>query len=376
VIRDCAAGTVDCSLPWDDVGRMRASAGTDVIVVGAGIVGASVAYHAARRGAAVVLLDRREPASGVTGDSFAWIRGPGGEVDGSTPLRQALLDDWARLERDVPGIRVRWSGSLTWGGQTPSHVGELGSNARLVEADEIARLEPNLRSPPQRAVLRPTDGAIDAVAVTNALVDAARRHGAHIRLAETVRRLRVQNHAVVGVETSIGAIASRAVVLAAGVDVVPLCAARDVDLPVAASPAVLMRFNAPPGLVRTLVSSPEVEVRQTTDGLLLAAEDYTGEVDHNDLQRSARETLQRLKQTFTGAHDVRPIEARLGVRPMPVDGLPIIGPLPNRPDGFVAVMHSAVTLAPVAGRLIAAEVVDGLNSRELQHVRPHRFTTA
>ena len=125
-----------------------------------------------------------------------------------------------------------------------------------------------------------------------------------------------------------------------------------------------------------LVSSPEVEVRQTEDGLLLAAEDYTGEVDHNALQRSSRETLQRLKQTFTGAHDVRLIEARLGVRPLPVDGLPIIGPLPDRPGGFVAVMHSAVTLAPVAGRLVAAEVVDGLNSKELQHVRPHRFTTA
>ena len=194
---------------------------TDVIVVGAGIVGASVAYQAARSGAAVVLLDRREPASGVTGDSFAWIGGPGGEVDGSTPLRHAALDDWARLERDVPGVRVRWSGSLTWGEQPLPAMGELGPGERLVEADEIARLEPNLRSPPHRAVLRPSDGAIDAVAVTRALVDAARAHGAHVRPAETVRRLRVQDGAVVGVETSAGSIGSRAVVLAAGVDVAP-----------------------------------------------------------------------------------------------------------------------------------------------------------
>ena len=151
---------------------MRTSVVTDVIVVGAGIVGASVAYHAARGGAAVVLLDRSVPASGVTGDSFAWIRGTNGEADGSTPLRRTVLADWARLEREVPGIRVRWTGSLTWGGQTPSDMGELGSDERLVEADEIARLEPNLRASPQRAVFRPADGAIDAVAVTEALVDA------------------------------------------------------------------------------------------------------------------------------------------------------------------------------------------------------------
>ena len=201
---------------------MRASAVTDVIVVGAGIVGASVAYHAARSGAAVVLLDRSVPASGVTGDSFAWIRGPNGEADGSTPMRRAALDDWARLEREVPGIRVRWTGSLTWGGQTPSDMGKLGSGARFVEADEIACLEPNLRASPQRAVFRPADGAIDAVAATEALVDAARRHGAQVRLKEEVRRLRVRHHAVVGVETSTDSIASRAVVLAAGADVATL----------------------------------------------------------------------------------------------------------------------------------------------------------
>jgi glycine/D-amino acid oxidase-like deaminating enzyme len=122
-----------------------------------------------------------------------------------------------------------------------------------------------------------------------------------------------------------------------------------------------MRFDAPPGLVRTLVGCPEVEVRQTRDGMLLAAEAHTGEVDRDDLRRSARATLQRLQQTFTGAQDVRLVEARIGVRPIPVDGLPIIGPLPDRPGGFVAVMHSAVTLAPVAGRLVATEVVDGLD---------------
>ena len=123
-----------------------------------------------------------------------------------------------------------------------------------MEADEIARLEPHLRASPQRAVFRPADGAIDAVAVTEALVAAARRHGAQARLTEEVRRLRVQHDTVVGVETSTGSIAASAVVLAAGVDVATLCAPLSVDLPVDASPAVLMRFDAPRDLVRTLVS--------------------------------------------------------------------------------------------------------------------------
>jgi len=354
---------------------MRASTVTDVIVVGAGIVGASVAFHAARCGAAVVLVDRSRPASGVTGDSFAWIGGPARQSDGSTALRQAVLDDWARLERDVPGIKVCRTGSLSWGRQPFSDLGDPGSDERFVSADEIARLEPNLRTPPQRAVLRPTDAAIAPVAVTEALVDDARRHGAQVRLNETVQGLRVQNHVVVGVDTSIGAIAAGAVVLAAGTDAATLCAPLDVDVPVAASPAVLMRFNAPPGVVRTVVSSPEVEVRQTPAGLVLAAEGYAGENNEDELRHSAHGTLQRIEETFSFPQDIRLVDVRIGMRPMPADGLPIIGPLPGRRGAYIAVMHSAVTLAASAGRLVAAEVLDARTFRELQHLRPDRFTT-
>lgn len=321
----------------------------EVIVVGAGIVGASVAYHAARAGAAVVLLDRARPGSGVTGDSFAWIGGEPREPDASTPLRRSALEEWARLEREVPGVEVARTGSLVWGREAPS---EPWADERLVDAEEIRGLEPSLRTPPQRAVLRPTDGAIDPVAVTEALVEAARHHGAAVRLGETVRRLRDG--------------AAGTVVLAAGTGVATLCG----DLPVAASPAVLMRFDAPPGVVRTVVSGPGLEVRQTAGGLLLVAAAYP---EGMDLRRSAHGTLRRLTETFRFPREVRLVDVRVGMRPMPADGLPIIGPLPGRAGAYVAVMHSAVTLAPVAGRLVAAEVLGGGTSPELEHLRPGRF---
>ena len=134
-----------------------------------------------------MLVDRSRPASGVTGDSFAWIGGPARQSDGSTALRQAVLDDWARLERDVPGIKVCRTGSLSWGRQAFSGLDSPGPDERFVTADEIARLEPNLRTPPQRAVLRPTDAAIAPVAVTEALVDDARRHGANVDKPDVLR---------------------------------------------------------------------------------------------------------------------------------------------------------------------------------------------
>ena len=133
-----------------------------------------------------------------------------------------------------------------------------------------------------------------------------------------------------------------------------------------------MRFDASPGLLRRLLHCPWGDFRQTKDGMLLAA---AGTANKDELQRSAHATLQRLKDMLSGAHDIQLSDVRIGARPMPVDGLPIVGSLPGHPGGYIAVMHSAVTLAPAAGRLVADELIDALDLEELRGVRPDRFVT-
>ncbi len=69
----------------------------------------------------------------------------------------------------------------------------------------------------------------------------------------------------------------------------------------------------------------------------------------------------------------RIIAARIGVRPMPADGLTIAGPLPGFANFHVAVTHSGVTLGPLLGRLVAGEVCTGRPAAELAPFRPDRF---
>ncbi|WP_225097642.1 FAD-dependent oxidoreductase [Streptomyces sp. CoH27] len=78
-------------------------------VVGAGMLGASVAYHPAGRKVPVTLVERAaRPGAGVTGDSFAWIGGAGGHwPGGAAGLRGSVLADWRRLEAKLPRVRVR-----------------------------------------------------------------------------------------------------------------------------------------------------------------------------------------------------------------------------------------------------------------------------
>lgn len=342
-----------------------------VAVVGAGIVGAAVAYETARAGADVVLLDKSLPASGVTADSFAWIGGPrgGDPPDPSTALRRQVLQDYRRLEEEVPGLEVRWRGALMWGEEQPD---DLAPGEHLVDAAAVGRLEPRLRVRPMRALHVESHGAIDPVAVTHALVRAAQKHGARLMANVAVTALDLRGRQVTGVRTSAGSLPADTVVVTAGVDAPVLCGPLGFDLPVAPSPALLMRFTAPPGLVRTLVATPHLEVREATDGHLLVAAGYHGELDHDDLWRAGEMMLRRLTATFD-AQEVTLVSVRLGARPMPADGLPITGPVPGVGGVYIAVMHSGVTLAPTAGRLIASEIVDGVEAPELAGLRPARF---
>jgi glycine/D-amino acid oxidase-like deaminating enzyme len=239
-----------------------------------------------------------------------------------------------------------------------------------VDAERIAALEPRLRTPPSRAVHIPGDGAVDPVATTDALIDGARGRGARLVPGTAATGLRIVRGRVTGVETTSGFLDGASVVLASGADLPVLCGPLGFAVPVVPSPAILVRLTGPPDLVRTVVATPDLEVRATADGALVAPVEYAGETSAAELARSAERTRGRIAATFHGGEDVRLLSARVGMRPMPVGGHPLIGPLPAVHGAYLAVMHSGVTLAAVAGRLVAEELVHGVKAPELRACRP------
>ena len=333
-----------------------------VIVVGAGIVGASVAYHAARAGAVVTLVDAGRPGGGVTADSFAWIGASGVRAGPAAALRATATREYRRLEAELPGLPVTWTGSLSWGaaGGAP----EVGPGQEIVNAATVAALEPALRQPPPWAVWAPDDGCVDPVGVTERLVAGARAHGGRIRRDTPVVAVRRDAAGrVAGVDTAAGPLPGATVVLAAGVATAALAAPLGIRVPVDPSPATLVQLRAPAGLVRTVVTTPDFDLRQAATDRLLAATD------------SPDRTLAAVRSTFRGAADVELLGSRVGVRPMPVDGEPIVGPVGAVPGLYVAVLHSAVTLAPAVGRLVARELVDGAAEPMLAGCRLDRFAS-
>jgi glycine/D-amino acid oxidase-like deaminating enzyme len=336
------------------------SAPRSVVVVGAGITGASVAYHAARAGAVVTVVEVAVPGAGVTGDSFAWIGSAGVRTGPAAALRRSAAQEYRRLEAELPGLPVTWSGSLSWGAADTSP--QAGPGQEIVDAAAAARLEPALRRPPDWAVWAPGDGSVDPVGVVDRMITGARSHITEMRVGAPATSIRRDAEGrVTGVETAAGFFAGDTVVLAAGVATAALAAPLGVDVPVEPSPAALFRFSAPPDLVRTVVHTADFDLRQATPRGLHAAAD------------SAEQTLAAIRSTFRGAEGVSLIRARVAARPMPVDGEPIIGPVPGVPGLYLAVTHSAVTLAAAVGRAVAREVVEGTTEAALAGCRIDRF---
>ena len=336
------------------------SAELDLVVVGAGVVGASVAYHAARAGAVVSLVEAERPGAGVSADSFAWIGASGVRTGPAAGLRYSTTGEYRRLEAELPGLPVTWSGSLSWGahGDPP----QAGPGQEVVDADTVTTLEPTLRDPPPWAVWAPDDGGVDPVGLCQYLVAGARAHGAQVHQDTPVTALRRDGAGrVVGVETSAGPLVGGTVVLAAGVATPALAAPLGVEVPVEPSSCPSLRFRAPPALVRTVVSTEDFDLRQIAPDQLLAAAD------------SPERALAAIRSTFRGAANIELVSTRHGARPMPADGEPIIGPVAQAPGLYLAVMHAAVTLAPVVGRLVARELVEGPDEPALTGCRLDRF---
>ena len=333
---------------------------SDLVVVGAGIVGASVAYHAARAGAVVTLVDAGRPGAGVTADSFAWIGASGVRTGPAAALRATATEEYHRLEAELPGLPVTWSGSLSWG--TAEVAPEVGPGQEIVDGASVATREPTVRQPPEWAVWAPGDGAVDPVGVTERLVAGARAHGARFLSDTPVTAVRRDAAGrVVGVETAAGPLSAATVVLAAGVATAALGATVGVRVPVGPSPATLFRFRAPAGLVRTIVNTQDFDIRQVAADRLIAAAD------------SPELTLAAIRSTFRGAANVELLSTRVRERPMPADGEPIVGPVAEVPGLYVAVMHPAVTLAAAVGGLVARELVDGAVEPLLAGCRLDRF---
>lgn len=351
-----------------------------VVIVGAGIIGASIAYHLTLRGADVTVIDAGELGGVATSASWAWINASAGNPERYARLRMHSMRLWHRLGTTLPALDVRWSGGLLW--DMPAEElhayqaehSDWGYPVRLVDSAEAARIEPALARPPGFAVHVEVEGAVEPRHAARLLLTEAVVRGATVLPRTGVERLATKAGAVCGVKTvGAGVVPAEEVVVAAGIETTTLLASAGYALALTSPPGLLAVTRPLPPTLKGLVMAPGLHMRQRRDGALIAGADYGGSDPGADAEAAAKECLGRMRGLLKPAIELELDHYTIGRRPTPSDGFPAVGRPPGSSGVYVAVMHSGVTLAPAIGRFVADEIVDGVRDSMIAGYGLERF---
>lgn len=363
----------------------------DVVVVGAGIVGCTVALRLAQAGAKVVVLERSVPGAEASSVA-AGILGPA--IEAHAPGLGLALGIRGRERHqalaaellDAHGIdvgfrrcgvmRVAWTerDARALDEQATMLAGE-GIRVERLHGREAIEREPSLRDGALVAFDLPDEAQIEPKALLRAVALAAERSGARFVTGSVVRRVRVEHDRVAGVELESGMLGAPTVVVAAGswttlVGGLPI--AKGAIYPVRGQ--VISTHTRTP-LFRRIVFSDGGYVVTRPDGRVVigATSEDVGFARDSTLAGIA-ELIARGVAIAPGLAGASLDEHAVSFRPATRDALPLVGR--SGPDGLVVASghyRNGILLSAITADLVADLVVRGHTAKELDALDPLRF---
>ena len=355
---------------------------TQVLVIGAGVIGCSIAYHLARKGAAVTVVDAKGVGTGTSSATLGlvWVQ----RKEPAEYMELSLLS--SRLHAELAktfdeDVELCQAGGLSTYLDEAILQGQLASMERLnaasphhqaqfLSAADARKLEPGLSPDILGAIFCPHDGDINPLKLVQAFYRKARQLGVKFLVPTTVNQIIRTDAGVSGVETSAGFIRAAKVVVAAGVNSARLVKTLDIEMPMLFERGQIL-ITEP---ARKIMTYPTGNSRQTLRGNVLLGTTYESNYEvrtttAGGAQKIARDSIRR----FPALKDTQIIRTFAGIRPLPRDGKPYLGAVERVPGLFVATSHSGVTLSPLHGKVISELIMDGKTDLPIASYRPERF---
>ena len=368
----------------------------DVVIIGGGVIGNSIAYHLARQGHQVLVIDKSHIAESP---SASWASAGGVRRQGRHPAEAKLASQaitrWKTLELELEAdLGYRQSGNLLIA-ESDVEANNLSSfvdqqhkmgftDIKFIERAEVFAMVPGLNERIVAGSYSPEDGQADPVLTTLAFAKAAERYGAKYWTEVHSAGLFRQNDHIVGAKTDRGDVKASHVILAAGAWSNELATSIGLRLPIRTR-ALQMILSTPSQTyqLKPVVSSVSrvLSLKQVANGGFLLGGGWLGDVSQD--RRSYTMRSDSIQGNWKTAVELLPLVGEqsiarswCGLEAQSIDDIPFIGQIPGL-NGFTLALGFSghgFALSPAVGRSVADQM-NGFPTPELDALHPSRIAT-
>ena len=366
----------------------------DVAIAGAGLIGGSIAWELADEGLRVALFDRQEPGREASW-AGAGILSPAPENPGmiaSVEIGKASLAIYPEFVRRVEeasgkeaGFRPKGTLQALFSSDAREELSTivalhhgLGLKAEALSAEDARELEPALSEDLEAAVLRPEEASVDNRALTEAVIEAARRAGAEVFTGAEVQAIRKEGSRCTGLLLANGeGVDAKWTVIAAG-SFCERIAEIGHSAPVKPAKGQMLSLRAANAKIERVLWSDHIYLVPRNDGRILAGAtvEYVG-FEKNVTAGAVEKLLGAAIELVPELAKASIEEMWAGLRPDSADHLPILGPA--EAEGLLLAtghFRSGILLAPITAQLMREWITLGRVSVDWQRFSPMRFSSA
>ena len=342
---------------------------SDVIVIGAGIIGLSVAFHLAKKGIKTIVLDKDTSESGASvscpGEINLQSKVPNFYLALSIASVNYYPEFISQLDVD-PEFRQR--GGITVLETEKEYNDKLdliqkqkgvyGYKITVLDTKDALKLEPSFSPHIKGLAFCPLEGSINPFLLILGIKEALKKMGAKIKNSNTVLHIKKLNESFM-VSTSQGIYLAKYIVNCAGLGVNQIGKMININIPIYPSRGQLMVTERWPKIFNYYVCT----LNQTKTGNIVIG--MTDEINVNSKKVTyggLEEMAKRAVRIVPILRNVHIIRTWAGVRVKPLDQLPILGSCKKVQNFFVAVSHSGFVLGPILGKLMAELIISGSTS--------------
>lgn len=363
-----------------------------VIVLGGGILGVSTAWQLAQAGAQVTLVTEAALCSGATGRSLSWLNSAGERSQPYHALRMAGIDRYRTLFARHPQLDwLRFDGAIYWAaddvaGTKARHDYEKaqGYDSKLINHATVGDVDAqvNPASLSQVAIANLGEGWVSLPHLVEHLMQAFRALGGEVVEHAGKASVITKDGRASGIRSEkFGELQADQVLVACGPWTPEVVAPLGVKIPNSSPVSMLVTSQPCDHALQVVLNTPRAAVRPNPGNTIAVDHDWYEEhiVAQADGQYSIDTSVinQLMAEAGSLIGDGEPLTAnswKIGLKPIPGDGEPVVGELQNVPGCFVVFTHSGATLALILGEILTQEILIGVKHPMLATFRPERFS--